>query len=78
MISSTGRDCHRAYLGSLNRSTMLKRFGPPRRRSTLRKIIQELDMIAMETHVFRISPKFEEANPILERFENSLLKTDEQ
>ena len=44
---------------------VLKCFGPQRRRSTLRKIIQELDMIAVEYWVaLKNKPlKFEEADP---------------
>ena len=59
---------------------VLKRFGPRRRRSTLRKIIQELDTMAIEYRVAlgNKPPKFEEADPILERFQNSLLKVNEQ
>jgi hypothetical protein len=58
---------------------VLKYFGL-QRRSTLRKIIHELDMMAIN---YRIAlknkpPKFEEADPFLERFENSLLKIKKQ
>jgi hypothetical protein len=58
---------------------VLKYFGV-QRRSTLRKIVQALDMMAIEYRVALKNrpPKFEEANPILERFENSLLKIKEQ
>jgi hypothetical protein len=58
---------------------VLKYFGL-QRRSTLRKIIQELDMMATDYRVALKNrpPKFEEADPILERFENSLLKAKEQ
>jgi hypothetical protein len=59
---------------------VLKCFGPQRRRSTLRKIIQELEMIAVEYRVAQQNKplKFEEAEPMLERFENALLKTNKQ
>jgi hypothetical protein len=59
---------------------VLKRFGPGRRRSTLRKIVQELDTIAREYRVAlkKRDPKFEEMNPVLEQFENSLLRTKKQ
>jgi hypothetical protein len=54
---------------------VVKRFGP-QRPSTLRKIIQALDMMATDYRVAlkKRPPKFEEADPFLERFENSLLK----
>jgi hypothetical protein len=54
---------------------VVKRFGP-QRPSTLRKIVQALDMMATDYRVARKQrpPKFEEADPILERFENPLLK----
>ncbi len=56
---------------------VLERFGP-RRRSTLRKIVQELDVMALD---YRIAankkkmppPKFEKADAKLERFEKLLL-----
>lgn len=59
---------------------VLKCFGPRRRRSTLRKLIQVLDMMAVEYRVaLKKKPlKFEEAYPILEQFENALLKTNKQ
>lgn len=58
---------------------VLQRFGP-RRRSTLRKIIQGLDTMAID---YRIAlknrpPKFEVAHPILERFDNLLLNVKKQ
>ncbi len=58
---------------------VLKRFGP-QRRFTLRKIIQGLDMMAIDYRIaLKNRPlKFEEADPILESFENSLLKTKKQ
>jgi hypothetical protein len=54
---------------------VVKRFGQ-QRPSTLRKIIQALDMMATDYRVALKNrpPKFEEADPILERFEQSLLK----
>ena len=58
---------------------VLKRFGN-RRRSTLRKIIQELDLVVTDYRVAlkKRPPKFEKADPILERFENSLFKIKKQ
>jgi hypothetical protein len=58
---------------------VLKYFGL-QRRSTLRKIIHELDMMAIN---YRIAlknkpPKFAEAEPVLEQFEAWLLKTKKQ
>jgi len=58
---------------------VVKRFGP-QRPSSLREIIQALDMIALDYRVARKKRplKFEEADLILRQFENSLLKIKKQ
>src|SRR6266699_1782781 len=58
---------------------VLKRLGP-QRPSTLRKFVQALDGMATDYCAARNKrlPKFEEANPILERFEKLLIKGREQ
>ncbi|MET4207712.1 hypothetical protein [Bradyrhizobium sp. LA2.1] len=58
---------------------VLKSFGP-QRQSTLREIVEELDRMAIGYRIAlkKRAPKFEEVDPILERFENSLLKIKEQ
>lgn len=58
---------------------VVKRFGP-QRPSALREIIQELDVIVTDYRIARKKRrlKFEEAEPILQQFENSLLKAKEQ
>jgi hypothetical protein len=62
-----------------NIADVLKRFGP-QRPSALREIIEALDMIALGYRVARKKrpPKFEKADLILKRFENSLLKIKKQ
>ncbi|MFG3595522.1 hypothetical protein [Bradyrhizobium sp. RDI18] len=58
---------------------VVKRFGP-QRPSALREIIQKLDVIVTDYRIARKKRplKFEDAEPILQQFENSLLKVKEQ
>jgi hypothetical protein len=75
-----GRPLWRAVFEKPEHVTDVLKYLGLQRRSTLRKIIHELDMMAIN---YRIAlknkpPKFEEADPILERFENSLHKTKKQ
>jgi hypothetical protein len=58
---------------------VLKCFGL-QRRPALRRIVQELDRVVIDYRVARKkrSPKFKEADPILKRFQNSLLKVKKQ
>jgi hypothetical protein len=61
---------------------VLKRFGP-RRRSNLRKIVQELDEMALDYRIADTKkkmppPKFEKADAKLERFEKLLQKGQAQ
>src|SRR5438105_4928458 len=62
-----------------NIADVVKRFGP-QRPSTLREIIQALDMMATDYRIAlkKRPPKFEEADLILKQFENSLLKIKKQ
>src|SRR6266403_5120654 len=75
-----GRPLSRAVFEKPEQVTdVLKYFGL-QRRSTLRKIIHELDMMAIN---YRIAlknkpPKFAEAYPVLKQFENLLLKIKKQ
>jgi hypothetical protein len=75
-----GRPLSRAVFKKPKHVTdVLKYFGL-QRRSTLRKLIHELDMVAIHYRIaLKNKPlKFEKADPILEQFENSLLKVKKQ
>src|SRR5437773_559954 len=62
-----------------NVADFLERFGP-QDSSTLRRIVQALDVMTIDYRAARKSrlPKFEEADPILEQFENLLIKGQRQ
>jgi len=75
-----GRPLSRAVFEKPEHVTdVLKYFGL-QRRSTLQKIIHELDMMAINYRIALKNKrlKFAEADPVLKQFENSLLKAKKQ